>query len=99
MKPISCSYLNLTKTQKYLNRIDQFLQLDIKILAKVLALCLNKVILSLIHSDQTGFMPAKNTVYNLHRLHMNLQAEHDQLGSRVVAFDSVEWVYLWECLT
>lgn len=82
------------------------LQLDIKILAKFLALRLNKVILTLIHPDQTGFMPAKNTAYNLRRLHMNIQAEHDQLGSRVVAsldaakvFDSVEWDYLWECLT
>lgn len=37
-----------------------FLQLDVKILAKILALRLNKVISSLIHPDQTGFMPDKN---------------------------------------
>lgn len=81
------------------------LQLVIKILAKVLAFRLNKVILSLIHPDQTWFMPAKNTVFILRRLYMNLQAEHDQLGSRVVvsldaakAFDSVEWDFIWECL-
>lgn len=81
------------------------LQLDIKILAKVLALRMNKVILSLIHPDQTGFMPTKNTAFNLRRLYMNLQARHDQMGTRVVvsldaakAFNSVEWEYLWGCL-
>lgn len=81
------------------------LQLDIKILAKVLALRLNKVILNLIHPNQTGFMPAKNTAFNLLILYINMQAEHDQIGSRVVvsldaakAFDSVEWDYLWDGL-
>lgn len=60
---------------------------------------------TLIHPDQTGFMPNKNTAFNLRRLFMNLQATHDNTGSRVVvsldvakAFDSVEWIYLWECL-
>lgn len=81
------------------------LQLDVKILAKISALRLNKVILSLIHPDQTGFMPNKNTAFNLRRLHMNLQSQHTEIGSRVVvsldaakAFDSVEWGYFWECL-
>lgn len=81
------------------------LQLDIKILAKILALQLNTVILSLIHLNQIGFMPAKNTAFNLRRLFMNLQAKHDQVGSRVLVsldvaktFDFVEWDYLWECL-
>ena len=81
------------------------LQLDVKILAKILALRLNKVISSLVHPNQTGFMPNKNTAFNLRRLHMNLQAQHADVGSRVVvsldaakAFDSVEWTYLWECL-
>ncbi|XP_073480018.1 uncharacterized protein [Aquarana catesbeiana] len=81
------------------------LQLDVKILAKILALRLNKVITGLIHPDQTGFMPGKNTAFNLRRLYMNLQSQHTEVGSRVVvsldaakAFDSVEWRYLWECL-
>ena len=81
------------------------LQVDIKILAKVLANRLNKVILSLIHTDQAGFMPGRNTSFNLRRLYINLQATHDNVGSRVLvtldtakAFDSVEWRYLWRCL-
>lgn len=59
-----------------LYRPISLLQLDIKILA----IRLNTVILTLIHPDQTGFMPAKNMAYNLHRLHMNMQAEHDKMG-------------------
>lgn len=86
-------------------RPTSLLQLDIKIFAKILALRLNKVILSLIHSDQTGLMPNKNTAFNLSRLFMNLRANHDNIGSRVVvsldaakAFDCVGWKYRWECL-
>lgn len=73
------------------------LQVDIKILAKILASRLNTVILTLIHADQTGFMPGKNTAMNIRRLYMNIQAHHDNSGTRVVvaldtakAFDSVE---------
>lgn len=81
------------------------LQVDIKILAKILASRLNTVTLTLIHPDQTGFMPGKNTAMNIRRLYMNIQAQHDNSGTRVVvaldtakAFDSIEWPYLWECL-
>lgn len=42
---------------------------------------------------------------NIRRLFMNIQAQHDNAGTKMVvaldtakAFDSVEWVYLWECL-
>lgn len=49
------------------------LQLDVKILAKIFALRLNKVFLSLIHPDQMGFMPNKNIAFNLNRLFMNLR--------------------------
>lgn len=48
------------------------LQVDIKILAKILSLRLNQVILSLIHADQAGFMPGRNTSFNLHKLYINL---------------------------
>lgn len=47
------------------------LQADIKILAKILSMRLNQSILSLINSDQTGFMPGMNTAMNLGRLYMN----------------------------
>lgn len=60
------------------------LQADIKILAKILAMHLNNSILSLIHPDQTGFMPGKNTAMNLRRLHMNIQADHENMGDRAV---------------
>lgn len=81
------------------------LQVDVKILAKILATCLNTVILSLIHEDQAGFMPGRNTSFNLRRLFINLQTQHDNTGTRMIvaldtvkAFDSVEWTYLWTCL-
>lgn len=95
------------KNPQYPNsyRPISLLQADIKILAKVLAICLNQIILSIIHHDQTGFMPGKNTTMNLRRLYMNIQATHENIGDRAVvaldaakAFDSVEWGYLWECL-
>lgn len=81
------------------------LQVDIKILTRILASQLNTGILLLVHPDQTGFIAGKNTAMNIRRLFMNIQAQHDNSGTRVVvalntakAFDSVEWQYLWECL-
>lgn len=45
------------------------LNFDANILTRVLASCLNRVILLLIHRDQTGFMPGKGTDINLRRLY------------------------------
>lgn len=56
------------------------LQNDVKILAKVLALRLNKVISSIIHSDQFGFMPQKSTAINLCRLFLNIQSPAENAG-------------------
>lgn len=78
------------------------LQTDVKILAKALAIRMNKVISSIIHSDQSGFMPQKSTAINLRRLFLNIQSQADNRGDRALlsldahkAFDSVEWDYLW----
>lgn len=38
------------------------LQSDVKILGKVLVLCLNMVISMIIHPDKSGFMPQKSTM-------------------------------------
>lgn len=77
--------------------------MDIKLLAKILALHLNQVIISLIHLNQVGLMPNKNTAYNIQCVFMNLQAHH--VGNRVLValevakdVNSMEWNYLWECL-
>ena len=78
------------------------LQNDVKILAQVLAVRLNGAISTIIHSDQSGFMPQKSTAINLRRLFLNMQSQADNMGDRALlsldahkAFDSVEWKYLW----
>lgn len=48
------------------------LQMDITFLAKVLSLQLNNVIITIIHSDQSGHNPQKSTSINLCRLILNL---------------------------
>lgn len=77
------------------------LNVDAKVLAKVLSVHLAGVISDIVHEDQTGFMPGKGTDIIIRRLFLNLSLTHDQTGSRVVAsldakkaFDSVEWEYL-----
>lgn len=51
------------------------LQGAIRILAKVLAICLNAAIESIVHDDQAGFMPNKATAINLRRLFLNIQSQ------------------------
>lgn len=72
---------------------------------KVLAKRLNKVIVSIIHSDQMGFIPMRSTAINLRGLFTVLQSEGPDTDTRVVvsldthkAFDSIEWPYLWAVL-
>lgn len=55
------------------------LQSDVKILAKVLAIGLSRVITSLVHADRAGFMPNKSTAINLQQLFLNRQSS-DNVG-------------------
>lgn len=78
---------------------------DVKLLARVLATRLAKVIHKVVHRDQSGFIPSRSTALNIRRLFLNLQIPVDNPGKRAIlsldaakAFDSVEWPYLWETL-
>lgn len=78
---------------------------DAKILAKVLAVRLNRVIHKLVHMDQAGFIANRSTSLNIRRAFLNLQSPTENEGSRAVltldvskAFDSVEWGYIWRVL-
>lgn len=81
------------------------LNVDAKITTKILANRLNSVILSIVHGDQTGFMPGKGTDINLRRLYTNISHVERSQSRGVVAsldaekaFDSVEWRFLWNVL-
>ena len=81
------------------------LNCDQKILSKILADCLSKVIGSVIHMDQTGFISNRYSSDNIRRL-VDLQynvydSAHPMIAlslDAAKAFDCVEWSYLFETL-
>lgn len=81
------------------------LNLDIKILTKLLTNRLNSILPTVIDSDQMGFISGESTDINIHRLFTNIHAPHSNPGTWVIAFldtekglDTVEWEYLWEVM-
>ena len=75
--------------------------LNVKVLAKIPATRLNSVITTLIHPDQTGFMPGRSTTLNLRRIHGVLDQapvlQEDALIFSLDArktFDTVEWDFV-----
>lgn len=86
--PTECSYY----------RPIALLNADLKILTKILATRLARIISSLIGIDRTGFMPGKSTDTNLRRVFTHLQLPNLEQPTRVLvsidiekAFDSVDW--------
>lgn len=80
------------------------LNTDYKLFAKVLAMRIEKVIPSLIHVDQTGFIKGRYASNNMRRLfHIMYEAETSRHPSIAVsldaekAFDRVEWKYFMPC--
>lgn len=76
-----------------------------KLLAKLLAIRLQKFILYFLLQDQTGFMPGKSTYDNIQRLYLHVHsAANDQKSGLVLsldvlkAFDTVNWSFLWETM-
>lgn len=78
------------------------LNLDFKILSKILALRLEKILPTIINNDQTGFITGRNSCNNVRRLLNIIQlCQQNNLKGMVVsldaekAFDRIEWDFLF----
>ena len=81
------------------------LNVDYKIITKILAERLKKVLPSIIHSDQKGFVQGRN-IQEANRLLQDIisYTDQNQMNSALIfldyekAFDRVEWVWTLNCL-
>ena len=81
------------------------LNCDYKILSKILALRLEKVVPSIIHFDQVGFVPGRSSSNNMRKVfHVLLEASHGKIPAiaasldAVRAFDYSRWPFLFYTL-
>uniref|UniRef100_A0A669DKG7 Reverse transcriptase domain-containing protein n=1 Tax=Oreochromis niloticus TaxID=8128 RepID=A0A669DKG7_ORENI len=80
------------------------LNIDFKILSKILALRLQRVLPQIIASDQTGFMAGRHSYDNSRRLLNIIHTSCNSIPEFVVsldaekAFDRVDWSFLYEVM-
>ena len=81
------------------------LGVDAKVLAKILASRLRRVVTNLVMEDQCGLMPGRGTHMNLRRLSHVMHSVQDSETAMAVAaldiekaFDTLGRDYLWEVL-
>lgn len=81
------------------------LNVDLKILSKILAKRLEKLLPLLINQDQTGFIKGRNSYNNMRRLLNAIEIFHQKSMQGLVlsldaekAFDRVEWPFLFHTL-
>lgn len=94
---------DLEKVGSY--RPISLLNTDQKILTKTLARRLSVYMVKLVHLDQTGFIPKRNSFHNLRRLFNIIHSPRDPKEDLVIlsldaekAFDQVEWLYLFSVM-
>ncbi len=82
------------------------LNVDYKILAKLIATRLKEALIHLINSDQTGFLEKRFIGHNITSLIEIIEfCEENDLAAVLLsidfekAFDKLDWDFLWKCMT